>query len=164
MVSSLAMERIIRTERPDLHEVLCRPFPTSDMSTKETTCPTASSRSSRERTFRLFLSQGAIDRRTRMTNAPAFRLFRENPDFLDSVRERESIRPDSHSTRRTAFLNNWTLFTAELLLRFLETGKTQAFPSGLVSVPNSRPWTNPFGQISGQPKQGRLRGGMLPLG
>ena len=169
VVSSLAMERIIRTERPDLHEVLCRPFPTSGMSsTKETTCPTASSRSSRgKRTFSpVPISGCSLTGRTRMTYAQAFRLFRENP-WIFSIRyaNAKKSRPDSHSNEANCFFSIiGPLFTAELLLRISRNRKNAGISFGFgfpfrIAVP----WTNPFGQISGQPKQGRFEGACCHL-
>ena len=62
MVSSLAMERIIRTERPILHEVLCLPFPYKRHVVDKGNDPTllrATYLLVEKELFRLFLSQGA---------------------------------------------------------------------------------------------------------
>ena len=150
VVSSLAIERIIRTERPILHKYFALSFPLQAMSsTKETTYPTASNLSSRGKiTFSPVLTFGfLLTVLTKTANALAFPACKENPwIFLIRFANAKNLQTRFTLKRgELVFLNNWTTLHRRTAFEdFSKPEKRRHFLRVWISVPNSRPLDESF--------------------
>ena len=150
VVSSLAIERIIRTERPILHKVLCLPFPYKrHVVDKGNDLPYCEQPifSWKNNFFACSYLRVLIDRADKDSQCPSLSgLQRESLDFLDSVCERENLQTRFTLKRgELVFLNNWTTLHRRPLLSPKTRKKT--FLRVWISVPNSRPLDESFRAI-----------------
>ncbi len=169
VVSSPRIEKIIRKEKPELHAVLCRPFPYKrHVVDKGNDMPYCEQPifSWKKNFFACSYLRVLIDRADEDDQCPSLSaLQRESLDFLDSVCEREKLQTRFTLQRgELVFLNNWTTLHRRTAFEdFSKPEKRRHFLRVWISVPNSRPLDESFRANFGATEAGALRGGMLPL-
>jgi len=170
VVSSFGIEKIILEERPDLHDVLCRPFPYKrhvvDKGNNLSYCEQPIFSWTKD-FFACSYLRVLIDRADKDEQCPNLSaLQRASLDFLDSVCEREKLQIRFTLKRgELVFLNNWTTLHRRTAFEdFMEPEKRRHFLRVWISVPNSRPLDESFRANFGATEAGAVRGGMLPLG
>ena len=169
IVSSTAVEAIIRKERPDLYALLIKPYPYKrhviDRANPSPFCmqPIFSWKDS---LFACSYLRVLIDRADADPNCPELTSQqKEAIDFLDEVCEREKLQ-----TRFTLkagdllFLNNWTTLHRRTGFEdFQDPKKRRHLLRVWLSMPNSRPVDEAFRANFGAVEAGALRGGIHPI-
>jgi len=169
VVSSFEIEKIIRKERPDLHKILCRPFPYKrHIVDKGNNLPFCEQPifSWKENYFACSYLRVLIDRADADDQCPSLsNQQRESLDFLDSVSEREKLQTKFTLKRgEIVFLNNWTTLHRRTAFEdFKEQEQRRHLLRVWLSVPNSRPLDDSFRANFGATEAGAIRGGILPL-
>tara|TARA_B100001057_G_scaffold361277_1_gene363670 strand:- start:100 stop:969 length:870 start_codon:yes stop_codon:yes gene_type:complete len=169
VVGSLQIEKIIRLERPDLHEILCQPFPYKrhviDQGNSRPFCEQPIF-SWKENFFACSYLRVLIDRANDDEQCPNLSaLQRESLDFLDCVCERENLQTRFTLKRgEIVFLNNWTTLHRRTAFEDeKEEEKRRHLLRVWISVPNSRPLDESFRANFGSTEAGAVRGGILPI-
>ena len=166
IVNSKEVARIIKEERKDLYEVLCRHFPykrhVMDSENPNPYCmqPIFSSQNG---FFACSYLRVLIDRADQDPNCPNLsKLQKESIDFLDSVCEREEIQTRIRLEKgNLLFLNNWTtLHRRTAFTDFPEKDRQRHFLRIWLSMPNNRPLDPAFQQNFGSVEAGKIRGGI----
>jgi hypothetical protein len=170
VVSSPRIEKIIRKEKPDLHAVLCRPFPYKrhvvDNGNNLPFCQQPIF-SWKDNHFACSYLRVLIERADQDPECPNLSSEqRDSLDFFDSVCERETLQTRFTLKRGDLlFLNNWTTLHRRTAFEdFEEPEKQRHLLRVWLSVPNSRPLDESFRANFGATEAGAVRGGMLPLG
>ena len=170
VVSSPEVEKIIRTERPDLHETLCQTFPykrhTVDRGNNLAYCeqPIFSWKDSH---FACSYLRVLIERADLDSECPDLsNEQRDALDFFDSICERETLQKRfTLEAGEILFLNNWTtLHRRTAFDDFEEPEKRRHLLRVWLSVRNSRPLNESFRANFGATEAGAVRGGMQPSG
>jgi hypothetical protein len=170
VVSSPRISKIIRQERPDLHETLCQPFPYKrHVVDKGNALPYCVQPvfSWKDNHFACSYLRVLIDRADQDAQCPGLSNDqREALDFLDSVCEREMLQTRFTLKRgELLFLNNWTTLHRRTAFEdFEEAEKRKHLLRVWLSVPNSRPVDESFRANFGAVEAGAIRGGMQPCG
>ena len=169
VVSSLEIEKIIRLERPDLHEILCQPFAYKrhviDQGNNRPFCEQPIF-SWKEDFFACSYLRVLIDRANDDEQCPSLSaLQRESLDFLDCVCERKKLQTRFTLKRgEIVFLNNWTTLHRRTAFEDeKEEEKRRHLLRVWISVPNSRPLDESFLANFGSTEAGAVRGGILPI-
>lgn len=169
IVSSTAVEAIIRKERPDLYTLLIKSYPFKrhviDRANPSPFCmqPIFSWKDS---LFACSYLRVLIDRADADPDCPDLTAQqKEAIDFLDEVCERETLQ-----TRFTLkagdllFLNNWTTLHRRTGFEdFQDPKKRRHLLRVWLSMPNSRPLDEAFRANFGAVEAGALRGGIHPI-
>lgn len=169
IVSSTAVEAIIRKERPDLYTLLIKSYPFKrhviDRANPSPFCmqPIFSWKDS---LFACSYLRVLIDRADADPDCPDLTAQqKEAIDFLDEVCERENLQ-----TRFTLkagdllFLNNWTTLHRRTGFEdFQDPKKRRHLLRVWLSMPNSRPLDEAFRANFGAVEAGALRGGIHPI-
>ena len=170
VVSSPRISKVIRKERPDLHEILCQPFPYKrHVVDKGNALPYCMQPvfSWKDNHFACSYLRVLIDRADQDTQCPDLsNVQREALDFLDSVCERKALQNRFTLKRgELLFLNNWTTLHRRTVFEdFEEPEKRRHLLRVWLSVPNSRPLDESFRANFGAVEAGAVRGGMQPCG
>jgi hypothetical protein len=170
VISSPQIEKIIRKERPDLHVILCQPFPYKrHVVDKGNALPYCEQPvfSWKDNHFACSYLRVLIDRADQDAQCPGLSNDqREALDFLDSVCEREMLQTRFTLKRGDLlFLNNWTTLHRRTAFEdFEEPEKRRHLLRVWLSVPNSRPLDESFRANFGAVEAGAIRGGMQPCG
>ncbi len=169
VVSSIQVEEIIRSEKPELHEALCRPFPYKrHVVDKANDLPYCEQPifSWKDGQFACSYLRVLIDRADLADDCPNLSPTQKAAiDFLDEVCERESMQFRFTLKRgEIVFLNNWTTLHRRTAFEdFEEKEKRRHLLRVWLSVPNSRPLDESFRPNFGATEGGAIRGGMKPL-
>ena len=169
VVSSIQVEEIIRSEKPELHEALCQPFPYKrHVVDKANALPYCEQPifSWKDGQFACSYLRVLIDRADLADDCPNLSPTQRTAiDFLDEVCERESIQFRFTLKRgEIVFLNNWTTLHRRTAFEdFEQKEKRRHLLRVWLSVPNSRPLDESFRANFGATEGGAIRGGMKPL-
>ena len=170
VVSSPRIENIIRKEKPELHAVLCRPFPYKrHIVDKGNNLPFCEQPifSWKDNHFACSYLRVLIERADQSPECPNLSSEqRDALDFFDSVCERITLQTCfTLQAGEILFLNNWTTLHRRTAFEdFKEKEKRRHLLRVWISVPNSRPLDESFRANFGATEAGAVRGGMLPLG
>jgi hypothetical protein len=170
VISSPQIEKIIRKERPDLHEILCQPFPYKRHVVDEGNALPYCEQpifSWKDNHFACSYLRVLIDRADQDAQCPSLSNDqREALNFLDSICERETLQTRFTLKRGDLlFLNNWTTLHRRTAFEdFEEPEKRRHLLRVWLSVPNSRPLDESFRANFGAVEAGAIRGGMQPCG
>lgn len=168
VVSSENVERLIRKERPDLHEVLTQPFPY-----KRHVVDSGNQRpyvmqpifSQKEGFFACSYLRVLIDRADQDEHCPSLsRIQLEAINYLDQVCERSELQTTFMMKRgEILFLNNWILLHRRTAFTdHSEISMRRHLLRVWLSMPNSRPLDDSFQDNFGSTLAGSIRGGIKP--
>ena len=169
VVKSEEVEKRIRDERPDLHELLCKPFPYKrHVVDKANALPYCLQPifSWKKGFFACSYLRVLIDRADRDAECPSLtNAQREALDFMDQVCEQDNLQ--NRFTMKSGdllFLNNWiTLHRRTVFEDHEDVEKRRHLLRVWLSMPNSRPIDDAFKSNFGSVKAGAVRGGMNPM-
>ena len=166
IVSSESVQKIIKKERPDLHDILCQAFPYKrhviDSLNPLPYClqPIFSMT---DGFFACSYLRVLIERAHQDPDCPNLsNLQMESIDFLDSVCERKEIQTRITLKRGDLlFLNNWTTLHRRTSFEdFPEEDRKRHFLRVWLSMPDNRPLDPSFMDNFGSVAAGKIRGGI----
>ena len=166
IVSSESVQKIIKKERPDLHDILCQAFPYKrhviDSLNPLPYClqPIFSMT---DGFFACSYLRVLIERAHQDPDCPNLsNLQMESIDFLDSVCERKEIQTRITLKRGDLlFLNNWTTLHRRTSFEdFPEEDRKRHFLRVWLSMPDNRPLDPLFMDNFGSVAAGQIRGGI----
>jgi len=169
IIQSKEVEKIIKKERPDLHEILYQKFPykthSIDPANPLPFCeqPIFSSQNGY---FACSYLRVLIDRADQDPDCPSLsNQQKEALDFLDSVCERNQLQTKFTLKRGDIlFLNNWTTLHRRTAFEdFSELNQRRHLLRVWLSVANSRPIDNSFLSNFGAVGAGEIRGGIRKM-
>ena len=169
IIQSKEVEKIIKKERPDLHEILYQKFPykthSIDPANPLPFCeqPIFSSQNGY---FACSYLRVLIDRADQDPDCPSLsNQQKEALDFLDSVCERNQLQTRFTLKRGDIlFLNNWTTLHRRTAFEdFSELNQRRHLLRVWLSVANSRPIDNSFLSNFGAVGAGEIRGGIRKM-
>ena len=169
IIQSKKVEKIIKKERPDLHEILYQKFPykthSIDPANPLPFCeqPIFSSQNGY---FACSYLRVLIDRADQDPDCPSLsNQQKEALDFLDSVCERNQLQTRFTLKRGDIlFLNNWTTLHRRTAFEdFSELNQRRHLLRVWLSVANSRPIDNSFLSNFGAVGAGEIRGGIRKM-
>jgi hypothetical protein len=169
IIQSKEVEKIIKRERPELHEILYQKFPykthSIDPANPLPFCeqPIFSSKNGH---FACSYLRVLIDRADQDPDCPSLsNQQKEALDFLDSVCERNQLQTRFTLKRGDIlFLNNWTTLHRRTAFEdFSDLNKRRHLLRVWLSVANSRPIDNSFLSNFGAVGAGEIRGGIRKI-